>query len=134
MVRRDEGRERTRRAVDDPAIREAIAAIAIDNHVGSLLGLRAAVDAAEARQDGAIGVAGSMVKVFVSERYVRNANLLQELAGPAGLLSRGVPGAAGSGWLDQHVRHGPVTRIAGGTTEINRNNIAERYLGLPRAR
>jgi alkylation response protein AidB-like acyl-CoA dehydrogenase len=121
-------------ALEDPAVREAIATMAIDNQVGSLLGLRAAVDAAEAGQDGRVGVAGSMVKVFVSERYVRNANLLQELAGQAGLLARGVPGAAGAGWLDQHVRHAPVTRIAGGTTEINRNNIAERYLDLPRSR
>ena len=28
----------------------------------------------------------------------------------------------------------PVTTIYGGTTEINRNNIAERHLGLPKAR
>jgi alkylation response protein AidB-like acyl-CoA dehydrogenase len=32
------------------------------------------------------------------------------------------------------VNHSPLTRIAGGTTEINRNNIAERLLGLPRVR
>jgi alkylation response protein AidB-like acyl-CoA dehydrogenase len=75
-----------------------------------------------------------MVKVFVAERYVRSANRLQDLIGPEALLQRGVPGAAAGGWIDHHVRHSPVTRIAGGTTEINRNNIAERHLGLPRSR
>jgi alkylation response protein AidB-like acyl-CoA dehydrogenase len=120
-----------RAAVTDPAVRDAIVTMAIDNQVGALLGLRAAVETADGTTRG---VAGSMVKVFVSERYVRNANLLQDLAGTAGLLSQGAPGAAAAGWLDRHVRHGPVTRIAGGTTEINRNNIAERHLGLPRSR
>jgi alkylation response protein AidB-like acyl-CoA dehydrogenase len=120
-----------RPTVADPVVREAIAEIAIDNQVGSLLGLRAAVEAAEGT---APGVAGSMVKLFVSERYVRNANRLQDLAGPAGLLARGVPNAAAEGWIEKHVRHAPVTRIAGGTTEINRNNIAERFLGFPRSR
>ena len=105
----------------DPSIRERLAMIAIDNQVGSLLGLRAAVLACEG---GADGTEGSMVKVFASERYVRNADRLRELCG-AGALT---------GELDHHVRHSPVTRIAGGTTEINRNNIAERHLGLPRNR
>jgi alkylation response protein AidB-like acyl-CoA dehydrogenase len=120
-----------RSVVADPAVRDAIVTMAIDNQVGLLLGLRAAVETASGSTRG---VAGSMVKVFVSERYVRNAHRLQDLAGAAGLLSRGTPGAAGDGGLDRHVRHGPVTRIAGGTTEINRNNIAERHLGLPRSR
>jgi alkylation response protein AidB-like acyl-CoA dehydrogenase len=117
--------------LEDPAVRDAVVDLAIDNQVGSLLGLRAAVHAAE---PSATGIAGSMVKVFVSERYVRAANRLQELAGPEGLLGRGERGAAADGWIDHHVRHSPVTRIAGGTTEINRNNIAERHLGLPRSR
>ena len=117
------------RRLDDPVGREAIATIAIENQVGSLLGLRAAVD----RQAPA-GVAGSQVKVFVSERYVKAARLLQDLCGPAGILAHTAVHAAGGGVIDHHVHHSPLTRIAGGTTEINRNNIAERLLGLPRTR
>jgi hypothetical protein len=41
---------------------------------------------------------------------------------------------AADGWIDYDARHSPVTTIYGGTTEINRNNVAERHLGLPRAR
>jgi alkylation response protein AidB-like acyl-CoA dehydrogenase len=115
----------------DPSVRDVLVELAIWNHVGSLLGMQAALGAGDSRTGSA---AGSMVKVFVSERYVRAANLLQELVGPPALLGRGGAGAAASGWIDHHVRHSPVTRIAGGTTEINRNTIAERHLGLPRSR
>lgn len=117
------------RLLDDPAVREAIARVAIDNQVGSLLGLRAAVD-----RTSPPGIAGSEVKIFVSERYVRAARLLQDLAGPAAVLDSADPDAAAQGWIAHHVSHSPLTRIAGGTTEINRNNVAERLLGLPRVR
>ncbi|OBJ21366.1 acyl-CoA dehydrogenase family protein [Mycobacterium colombiense] len=121
--------ERGLRFLDDPVVREAVATIAIENQVGALLGLRAAVDT-----DGPAGVAGSQVKVFVAERYVRAARLLQDLCGPDGLFDHEVMRAAADGWVEHHVNHSPLTRIAGGTTEINRNNIAERLLGLPRVR
>jgi alkylation response protein AidB-like acyl-CoA dehydrogenase len=121
--------ERGLRYLDDPVVRETIAAIAVENQVGALLGLRAAVD-----KDGPAGVAGSQVKVFVAERYVRAARLLQDLCGPDGLVGHKVPTAAADGWVEHHVNHSLLTRIAGGTTEINRNNIAERLLGLPRVR
>jgi alkylation response protein AidB-like acyl-CoA dehydrogenase len=121
--------ERGLRYLDDPVVREAVATIAIENQVGALLGLRAAVDT-----DGPAGVSGSQVKVFVAERYVRAARLLQDLCGPDGLFDHEATRAAADGWVEHHVNHSPLTRIAGGTTEINRNNIAERLLGLPRLR
>jgi len=43
-------------------------------------------------------------------------------------------GAAAEGFIDYDARHSPVTTIYGGTSEIQRNNIAERHLGLPRNR
>jgi hypothetical protein len=75
-----------------------------------------------------------MAKIFASEAYQQVVGWFQQMAGAEGLLGFGADWAAGNGWIDYHARHAPVTTIYGGTTEINRNNIAERHLGLPRTR
>jgi alkylation response protein AidB-like acyl-CoA dehydrogenase len=117
--------------LDDPTARDRIARTAIDNQVAALLTMRAAWIAATG---GLPGLEGSMVKVFATEAYQRAASAFQEAAGPEGLLQFHEPGAAADGFVDYDARHSPVTTIYGGTSEINRNNIAERHLGLPRAR
>lgn len=116
--------------LEDPVLREQIAKVAIDNHVAGLLTRRAAWIAASG---GLPGLEGSMAKVFATEAYQRATRWFQEAAGPEGLLQFGEPGAAADGWIDYDARHSPVTTIYGGTSEINRNNIALRHLGLPRA-
>ena len=68
------------------------------------------------------------------EAYQKAAKWLLQAAGPAGLLQFHEPGAAGGGFMEYDLRHSPVTTIYGGTSEINRNNVAERHLGLPKAR
>ena len=73
-------------------------------------------------------------EIFASEAYQQMVGWFQEIAGAEGLLGFGADGAAGNGWIDYDARHAPVTTIYGGTTEINRNNVAERHLGLPRTR
>ncbi|MCU0310087.1 MAG: acyl-CoA dehydrogenase family protein [Acidimicrobiales bacterium] len=115
----------------DPAVREQMARSAIDMQVATLLTQRSAWIAATG---GMPGLEGSMTKVFASEAYQRASKAFQEIAGPAGLLQFHEPGAAAHGFIEYDARHAPVTTIYGGTTEINRNNIAERHLGLPKAR
>ena len=119
------------RMVDDPLFRERVARTAIVNQVSQLLTLRAAWIAAEG---GLPGLEGSMAKVFASEEYQRIVGWFQQMAGAEGLLGFHADGAAADGWIDYDARHAPVTTIYGGTSEINRNNIAERHLGLPRNR
>ena len=127
QVRDDDGR----RLLDDPVVREQMVRAAIDNEVASLMTLRTAYIAATG---GLPGLEGSMVKVFASEAYQKASGWFSRAAGPAGLLQFGEPGAAADGFVEYDARHSPVTTIYGGTTEINRNNIAERHLGLPKAR
>jgi alkylation response protein AidB-like acyl-CoA dehydrogenase len=64
--------------------------------------------------------------IVVAERHV---NIAMELAGSSAVAtSDDDPGAAaGFSYLERQ-----VTSIGGGTTEMARNNIAERVLGMPR--
>ena len=117
--------------IDDPLLRERIARTAIANQVSQLLTLRAAWIAATG---GLPGLEGSMAKLYATDRYQQAVGWFQQMAGADGLLGFGTDGAAADGWIDYDARHSPVTTIYGGTTEINRNNVAERPLGLPRAR
>jgi alkylation response protein AidB-like acyl-CoA dehydrogenase len=118
-------------AIDDPVVRDRMAQIAIDNEVAKLLTQRTVWKAA---QGDLPGTEGSIAKVFATEAYQRGARALQAAAGPEGLLGLRQPEAAAGGWIDHDVRHSVPQTLQGGTSEINRNNIAERHLGLPRAR
>ena len=117
--------------LQDPPLRERLARTAIANQVSQLLTLRAAWIAATG---GLPGLEGSMAKLYATERYQQAVGWFQEMAGAEGLLGFDADGAAADGWIDYDARHAPVTTIYGGTTEINRNNVAERHLGLPRDR
>jgi len=119
-------------AIDEPLVRDALARLAVDNEVAKLLTQRTIGLAQEG--GNAQAVAGSLAKIFSTENYQRSASELQALAAPASLLGFGAAGAAGDGYLDYDARHSVPQTLQGGTSEINRNNIAERGLGLPRAR
>ncbi len=119
------------RLIDDPAVRECLVRTAIDNEVADLLGARAAWVAAT----GALpGLEGSEAKMFATEAFTRATSDLLDLLGPEGVLKQGEPRAPVDGFLEYCHRYAPVTTIYGGTSEIQRNNVAERMLGLPRAR
>ena len=117
--------------LQDPLLRERLARTAIANQVSQLLTLRAAWIAATG---GLPGLEGSMAKLYATGRYQQAVGWFQDMAGAEGLLAFGVDDAAADGWIDYDARHAPVTTIYGGTTEINRNNVAERHLDLPRDR
>jgi alkylation response protein AidB-like acyl-CoA dehydrogenase len=87
----------------------------------------AAVDLEVARNSS-----GVMSKVAASEAYARMAADLIEAAGIAGLVSQGHEDALEGGVLDWAHRRSQATTIAGGTTEVFKNILAESALGLPR--
>ena len=77
---------------------------------------------------------GRFDEIIISTLSKKASKWLLQASGPAGLLQFHEPGAAADGFIEYDARHCPVMTIYGGTSEIHRNNIAERHLGLPKAR
>ena len=117
------------RLIDDPIVRERLVRLAIDNEVTDLLAGRAAWVAATGRLPGTEGAA---CKLFATEAFTRAASWFLDIAGPDGLVQRDA--TALEGFFEYCYRYATVTTIHGGTSEIQRNLIAQRGLGLPRAR
>lgn len=117
--------------IHDPVVRERLVRAMIDVEACRVLAYRTAAIAAAG---GHFGVEGSMTKLFSSERYQQHCDWFLDMQGPEGLLRWGAPEAPDDGEIEENWRHAPVTSIYGGTSEIQRNNIAEHRLGLPRSR
>jgi alkylation response protein AidB-like acyl-CoA dehydrogenase len=122
-----EGRSR----LEDPEVRETLAWMAIDLEVSRLLQRRVAW---MAENEIPITAEGSMGKLFSSEALKERSQEMIELIGPDGLRSYLDPTAPGKGYLERALRHSIGTTIYAGTSEIHRNMIAQRGLGLPRTR
>lgn len=73
-------------------------------------------------------------RVVASDLFIRSAADAIDMCGAFGLLSASEPDAAAGGHLEWAHRFAQGTSIYGGTTDVQRNLIAEQYLGLPRHR
>ena len=73
-----------------------------------------------------------MSKLFFSETWQRTLELGLELQGPYASLWQGSPRALEDGWWQFRVLRSRGDTIAGGTSEIMKNILAERVLGLPK--
>lgn len=78
------------------------------------------------------GPEASMAKLLTSEVDQSMANFGLDLAGPAGTLERGSPSAAKNGNVAKSYLLMRAATFGAGTSEIQRNVIAEQLLGLPR--
>ncbi len=76
---------------------------------------------------------GPMSKLFSTEAAVRRAEDLTALVGPDALRSRGDATAVAGGHVEHALRFSLGTTIYAGTSEVQRNIIAQRRCGLPRA-
>jgi acyl-CoA dehydrogenase len=70
----------------------------------------------------------SILKLFVAENRVLSGNLAMAMAGPASLVTSDDRSA----WMQAELVGRYGVSIGGGTNEVQRNNLAERALGLPR--
>ncbi len=114
--------------IDDAASREGVARIEMDTRAFGLT-MQRSRDAAKAGHQP--GPESSMFKVYGTELNMRRQELLVRLAGPQALGWEG-PGfseeelATTRDWLRSR-----GNSIEGGTSEVQRNVIAKRVLGLP---
>ena len=95
-----------------------------NTHAMRMLNLRSAHRAVAG---GGPGPEGNIAKLLLSELGHEAAAIMAELAGPDGVFLEGPGGIAATMVLMNR-----AMSIAGGTSEIKRNQIAERILGLPR--
>ena len=94
----------------------------------AVLNQRSAYRAVAGAGDGqSPGPEGNIAKLLLSELGHETAAIMAELAGPDGAFLEGAGAMAASLVLMNR-----AMSIAGGTSEIKRNQIAERILGLPR--
>ncbi len=108
----------------DPLVRQRIAQHAIEARALQLNGYRAL---SSMKRSGIPGPEGSILKLMWSELNQRMTETAIDIAGPAGQVGDG------NGWKYQYLRSRANT-IEAGTSEILRNILAERVLGLPRSR
>jgi alkylation response protein AidB-like acyl-CoA dehydrogenase len=105
----------------DPRTRQEIAAIESGYRIGRLMVLREVLGQAPAQFSAA-------TKTFCTELEQRIAAFCAQALGPGAMLAE--PGLGGR--VSRNVAYAPAYTIMGGTTQILRNILGERVLGLPR--
>ena len=120
-----------RAATDHPLIRQKLAAVYIDTQVMKYTSLRHLTQVLRGR---APGPEGSIEKLFWSEMYQRLIETALEVEGPYSQLMERSPHVIDNGIWPYLFLYSRGRTIAAGTSEIQRNIIAERLLKLPRNR
>lgn len=115
-------------AIEDPLIRQRIAALHVEVEAMRLNNYRALTDI---MKTGIPGPEGSLGKLLWSESMQRLGDLAVEILGAAGMLESKAGDPEIARWQFVHLRARGHT-IEAGTSEILRNIIAERVLGLPK--
>jgi alkylation response protein AidB-like acyl-CoA dehydrogenase len=107
-------------AADDPVLRQHVARVDMEGELLKLISERALSAELHGR---AVGPEGSIAKLLWSEAEQHIAEVATEVLGPDGL---------DGSWARDRVYSRALT-IAGGTTQVNKNIVAQRILGLPRS-
>ena len=127
--------------INDPVIRDRIAWCHMKVETMRFLGYRILT---QIIHEGKIGPAASISKLYWSEYHQRAADLALELLGARAMVREGrkplkhfradEPGAANSSnsWIDVTLMNARSGTVYAGTSQIQRNIIAENILGLPK--
>lgn len=108
----------------DGALRARIGALAAEAHALACIGLRTTIQQVSGLEPGA---GASLRKLVQTPHQQKIAELSLELLGPEGAVREGAGERAVHGFLMSR-----CLTIAGGTTQVQLNVVAERILGLPR--
>jgi alkylation response protein AidB-like acyl-CoA dehydrogenase len=114
-----------RAVIEDPTIRQRLAQVYVDLEVFRLNTTRSL---SMLNKTGAPGPEGSIQKLYWSELNQRMAQVAMEVLGAYGQLAHYDDGR----WAYAYLRARGNT-IEAGTSEIQRNIVAQRVLGLPRS-
>ena len=118
-----------RPAIEDPVLRENLGKAIVDIEVMRLTCLRSF---ARLLHGAPRGADASMIKLYWSHVVQDMYDMAVDVLGPLGVLEAGDPLSPASGRFPLSWLHSKAFTIYSGSSEIQRNIIAERVLGLPR--
>ena len=113
----------------DPGWRQHIAELAIATQITKYSGYRSTTDALHGRLNPHLSAAMKLYGTILAQRF---ATSMSDLLGPYGQLDQDHGAAPQARRVGQRFLYERSLSIAGGTSEIQKNIIAERILGLPR--
>ena len=124
------GMEKSGRVVTkDPVMRQKLAQLWIDTECLKYTGARAITKLLRGEMPGPEASTGKMAWVDTHQRL---QEIAMEIEGPYSQLVKGSDWAVEGGVWPHSFLRSRVNSIEGGTTEIQKNIIAERLLGLPK--
>src|SRR6266852_1757646 len=113
----------------DPRVRQRLAQSFVETEILRLLAYKQVTGL---MREGQPGAEGSYLKLVWSETDARMKELAIEMEGPYAALGRGSPHALDDGRWECEYLWSRAASIYAGTSEVQRNVIAQRVLGLPR--
>ena len=113
---------------DDPEVRRIVARLATRIEVCKMHCLRVIAKAARGEVPN---IEAAMFKLWLSQTAQEVAEAFITLAGPDGVLRRGDEHAPVDGRFENYFQYSVLETVGAGTSEVQRNIIARRALGLP---
>ena len=121
---RDRGKER------DPVVRQRVADLATKAAIVRYSGLRSLTDTLRGQLNPHLSAAMKLSTTHLTQEFSETA---MEVLGPWAALMDDAHAPSNGRWAKQYLGDRSMT-IAGGTSEVQRNIVAQRVLGLPRDR
>lgn len=114
---------------DDPVLRQRVAQFATELEVARLLGVKFVAAAVSGKTPT---YEASAYKLYATELSLRVANATLDIVGPGAQLALGTEEAPLNGRGESCYTYTVIDTIGGGSSEVQKNIISKRKLGLPK--